>query len=51
MTYVCGICKQTIEREAHGGEHPSAGDHDPSWHVAAAYGTIHPDLTLEDLLR
>jgi len=36
--YVCDICHRRIEKEAHGGEHPSAGDHDSGEHVLAAYG-------------
>lgn len=36
-TYVCPICKNTILREAHGGDHPSPGDHDPGPHVKKAY--------------
>lgn len=36
---VCPTCGRAIAKEAHGGEHPSAGDHDPAPHVAAAYGT------------
>lgn len=34
---VCPTCQRAIVKEAHGGEHPSAG-HDPAPHVAAAYG-------------
>lgn len=41
-TYVCEICRHVIVREAHGGPHPSAGDHDPAYHVAKAYGTRVP---------
>ena len=37
--YTCEICHRLIEKEAHGGEHPSCGDHDPAYHVAKAYGT------------
>ena len=36
---VCPICKRTIVVEAHGGSHPSPGDHDPAPHVARSYGT------------
>lgn len=35
----CPTCHRVIVKEAHGGEHPSAGDHDPAFHVRAAYGT------------
>lgn len=35
----CPTCHRAIVKEAHGGEHPSAGDHDPAFHVGAAYGT------------
>lgn len=35
----CPTCHRVIEHEAHGGAHPSPGDHDPAYHVAANYGT------------
>lgn len=44
IVYVCLVCHNIIVREAHGGDHPSAGDHDPAYHVAATYGTWHPSL-------
>lgn len=44
--YECTICHRAINREAHGGEHPSAGDHDPAYHVAHSYGTWHPSLDM-----
>jgi hypothetical protein len=37
--YICEICHHTIINEAHGGPKPSAGDHDPAYHVAKAYNT------------
>lgn len=40
----CPVCRRLIVRDAHGGPHPSPGDHDPAYHVAAAYGTTHPSL-------
>lgn len=36
---ICLICHKLIVREAHGGPKPSAGDHDPAFHVAKAYHT------------
>lgn len=35
----CPTCHRAIVKDAHGGDHPSPGDHDPAYHVAAAYGT------------
>jgi hypothetical protein len=35
---ICQICGNTIVKDAHGGPHPSAGDHDPAPHVSRAYG-------------
>jgi hypothetical protein len=37
--YICDICHRSILVEAHGGPHPSPGDHDPAYHVAKAYKT------------
>ena len=37
---VCPICHKVIINDAHGGPHPSPGDHDPGEHVLAAYGKI-----------
>lgn len=34
---ICEICDKEIVKDAHGGEHPSAGDHDPAFHVARTY--------------
>jgi hypothetical protein len=36
---ICPICHRTILTEAHGGGHPSPGDHDPAAHAVRAYGT------------
>lgn len=33
----CPTCNQPITKEAHGGEHPSAGSHDPALHALNAY--------------
>lgn len=33
----CPICFRLIHNEARGGTKPSAGDHDPAYHVAKAY--------------
>jgi hypothetical protein len=37
--YICEICYHRIVKEAHGGDHPSTGDHDSAYHVAKAYNT------------
>lgn len=42
----CGICGNIIANEAHGGNKPSAGDHDPAFHVAKAY---HVEKEIETL--
>lgn len=35
--YYCEVCWKDIINDAHGGAHPSAGDHDPAYHSAKAY--------------
>jgi hypothetical protein len=45
---LCPTCNKTIVKEAHGGEHPSAGDHDPAAHVAKAYEGWKEDTILDD---
>lgn len=35
--YICDICGNRILKEAHGGDHPSTGDHDSGEHVIHAY--------------
>jgi hypothetical protein len=35
---VCPVCHKVIINDAHGGLHPSPGDHDPGEHVLATYG-------------
>jgi hypothetical protein len=34
---ICPICHKVIINDAHGGLHPSPGDHDPGEHVLATY--------------
>lgn len=36
---MCDVCHNIIVKDAHGGPHPSPGDHDPAYHVAKAYHT------------
>lgn len=47
MQYTCTICFKDITNDAHGGIHPSAGDHDPAYHVAKSYGTWHNSLDID----
>lgn len=35
---ICPICHNVIIKEAHGGLHPSSGDHDSGLHVIDTYG-------------
>lgn len=37
--YRCETCHRLIQVEAHSTPRPSAGDHDPAYHVAKAYNT------------
>lgn len=39
IPYTCEICNRLIVKEAHGGDRPSAGDHDSGEHVIRAYKT------------
>jgi hypothetical protein len=39
LGYNCEICYRFIIKGAHGGDHPSTGDHESAYHVAKAYNT------------